>query len=554
MIAAWIAQGVVALVDVHVLPIDPPGALMERAVVVRDGVVERIEPARGFVAPDGARVVDGRGRWLLPGLIDADARFEDTGELALHLAHGVTTVRVQPGRTAVLDVRRAIASGELLGPTLVVGSPRIDRGDASRMREITARIDDAGYDFVSLGRRLSAQAALEIVACAHERALPVAGELPRSLGRTHGLEGRATLEGVEFLMDPPLPPKDDGRPQIERPVTIERGMGRAFPRDELASICRAVAESRVSIVPQIAAFEGLIPQIEHRAVMLEDRRLERISPPFRMLWGFHGHGLRRFFPTTSVEPATECLAFQRELLVALRDAGATLVAGSAAMRDFLWPGEALVLELEAWCAAGLSAGEALRGATGGAARALGLEGGVVRVGARADLVLVERDPRVDVGRLREVVGVVVRGRWTSAAQIELERARRARTYAREAIDLEALVEKDIRPALAGLLAREDGVLARPEAALRLGELFVDVDRAKDAEYFARACLERHPDAWWPHWVLARALRRLKENDAAAEAARAALAKRPDAIEPWLLLEELGHHSGVSTHAHATSTR
>lgn len=541
MIAAWLVQGVVALVDVHVLPIEPPGALHHRAVVVRDGVVERIEPAQGFVAPAGVRIVEGRGAWLLPGLIDADARLEDTGELALHLAHGVTTVRVQPGRTAVLDARDAIAAGKLLGPTLVVGSPRIDRGDAGRMAEITAEIERAGYDFVSVGRRLSADAARELVACARERSLPVAGELPRSLGRAHGLEGRTTLEGVEFLMDPPLPPKSDGRPQIERPVQIERGMGQAFARDELAHVCRTVADSRVAIVPGIAAFEGLIPQIEGRAVMLEDPRLERITPPFRMLWGFHGHGLRRFFPTTSIEPARECLAFQKELVVALRDQGATLVAGSGAMRDFLWPGEALVEELEAWCAAGLSADEALRGATAASARALGIGGGVVRAGVRSDLVLVARDPRVDVGRLRDVVGVVVRGRWIHAAEIEVERARRAAPYAREASDLEALVKKDIRPALAELLAREGGVLARPEAAQRLGELFVDVDRAKDAEYFARACLERHPDAWWPHWVLARALRRLRENDAAAAAARAALAKRPDAIEPWLLLEELGLH-------------
>ncbi len=535
-------SGVVAFVGVHVLPIEPSGALLDRSVVVRDGLVERIELAHGFVVPEGALVIEGRGRWLLPGLVDAHARLEDTGELALHLARGVTTVRVQPGRTAVLDLRDRIERGELIGPRLVVDGPRIDRGEPERMREIVAALARAGFDGLTVGRRLPAESALELVDCAIEHGLPVGGELPRALDRERGLVGRATLAGAEFLMDPPIPPPSDGKPEVQRPFYVERGMGRPLAPDVLRATSTRVAHAGVVVVPLLAAFEGLFPQIEHRPEMLLDSELTRISPPFRLLWGFHGHGLRRFFPTPSIEPARECFAFQRRLLVALHDSGARLAAGSFAMQDFVWPGEGLVVELEAWCAAGLTANDALRGATIDAARALGLDVGVVRVGLRADLVLVERDPREDIGRLRGVVGVMVRGRWLDAAEIEAERRSRAAPYPREDEDVNGLVPKDVRVALDAIAARGGGLLARPEAALRLGELLVDVDRAKDAELFARCAIQAHPEAWWPHWVLARALRRLEETAGAIAAARRALELRPDAIEPWLLLEELGAHA------------
>jgi hypothetical protein len=348
------------------------------------------------------------------------------------------------------------------------------------------------------GRRLPADAALELHACGLELGIPAGGELARALGRERGLRVLATLAGVEFLPDPPLPPAPGTLPQVDRPTWIERGFGRAIPDVERDGVVSLVAGERCAVVPLLAVFEGLVPQVEDRAEMLLDARLADIVPPFRLLWGFHGHGLRRFVPTNAIDAALDCARFQQGLSADLDAAGVTLAAGSGAMLDFVWPGAGLVAELEAWCAAGLNAERVLRGATADAARALHVEGGVLAVGAPADLLLLERDPRADVGRLRGVVGVAARGRWLDAAAIEAERARRAASYPAEAIDVDALVPKDVRAALAAIVARGGGLVARDEAWQRLAELLVDVDRAKDAEYLARAAIERAPSAWWGH--------------------------------------------------------
>ncbi len=531
--------GVLVILHVTVVPVESPGVLQDRAVVVRGGRVERIEPAAGFRVPDGAEVVDGRGRFLLPGLIDARARLEDSGELGQHLAGGVTTVRVLPGRTAVLDWRDAIVRGERPGPRLLVASPPIEFATAERARELVDAVARAGYDGLAIERRLDAEASRAITACAAERGLPLWGELPRALARDASLAGRATLESVEFLMDPPPPPPASSAPSIQRPVVIERGLGQAFDRARIPALVDRVRALGVAVTPLLGAFEGLSPQVEHRAEMLEDPALARIVPPFRLLWGFHGHGLRRFFPSTRLPDMAACLAFQRELVAALHAGGVRLCAGSSAMNDFQWPGDALHADLDALRAAGLDNAAVLRAATIDAARALRVEGGVIRAGARADLVLVGRDPLEDAGAVAAVEGVVLAGRWWPREAIAALVRRDTACYAAEEADIEALVAKDIRPALARLSERGGGLLSRPEAVQRLCELLVDVDRAQDAAYLAEEARRRWPDAWWPAWCAQLAAWRLRDGPAQAEHARVALERRPAAIEPWFLRERLG---------------
>lgn len=563
-LAAWLASDAapvptdgardLAIVGVNVLTIEPRATLLDHTVIVRDGRVAILGPSKDVVPSESAEIVDGHGRWLMPGLVDALAQLEDSGELPLHLAHGVTCVRVQPGRTALLDLRDQIARGERIGPRLLVDSPRIDRGDPARMEAVVERIRAAGYDGIMVGRRLPAETARELSGRARAIGLRVGGELSREMGREGGLPLLDTLTGVEFLLDAPLPPPPETVPKIERPTWIERGFGRETSFAERTRAIRRVVDSRVTVVPMLAAFEGLVPQVENRAEMLLDPKVQLIVPPFRLLWGFHGHGLRRFVPVDAIDEAQECARLQRGLLADLDEAHARIIAGSGAMLDFVWPGEGLVRELEAWCAAGLDPERALRGATVDAAQALSIEGGILRVGARADLLLLERDPRVDVKRLRGVLGVVVGGRWLSADAIEAERRARAACYEMEVADNNALIKKDVRPALEKLLARGGGLFARDEGWQRLAELMVDVDRARDAEYMARATIERTPDAWWGHWVLARAMRRLKEMDPAIAAARRALELRPTAIEPWLLLEDLGLNAAEAAPANTGGER
>jgi hypothetical protein len=101
------------------------------------------------------------------------------------------------------------------------------------------------------------------------------------------------------------------------------------------------------------------------------------------------------------------------VVLALHRAGARLLVGSDAGIDVVDPGVSLHDELEEFVAAGIPPLEALRMATAGAAEFLGEVGefGVIAPGARADLLLLDRDPLRDLGALEAPAGVMVRGRW-----------------------------------------------------------------------------------------------------------------------------------------------
>ena len=103
---------------------------------------------------------------------------------------------------------------------------------------------------------------------------------------------------------------------------------------------------------------------------------------------------------------------------ALHEAGARLLLGTDCATPFIIAGWSAHRELELLVEAGLTPYEALRAGTVDAAAYLGDDFGAVRVGKRADLVLVEANPLADVKNAARRVGVMVRGRWLPAADLQ----------------------------------------------------------------------------------------------------------------------------------------
>src|SRR5438067_146666 len=88
-------EGPLAITHVKVVPMDVERLLPDHTVVVEDGRITSVTPSGSddAAAPAGMRVVDGAGRYLLPGLADMHVHYWDAGEAALFLANGVTHVR-----------------------------------------------------------------------------------------------------------------------------------------------------------------------------------------------------------------------------------------------------------------------------------------------------------------------------------------------------------------------------------------------------------------------------------------------------------------------------
>ncbi len=120
----------VAIENVNLIPMDRERIVHGQTVVVRDGRIAAIGPA-GSVDTEGARRVDGNGRYLIPGLADMHVHFMGGNQainqdlLALYLANGVTTVLSLNGHPSHLELGGRIERGELLGPRLFSSGPSL---------------------------------------------------------------------------------------------------------------------------------------------------------------------------------------------------------------------------------------------------------------------------------------------------------------------------------------------------------------------------------------------------------------------------------------------
>ena len=125
----------IAFTNVNVIPMDKERVLMDQTVIVKDGMIVQVGDAGKVKVPKDAQQIDGRGKYLIPGLMDMhvhmlsdddqipDALAED--ELKIMIAHGVTTVRFMIGTPEQLVLKQRSAKGEIIAPAIYAASPHL---------------------------------------------------------------------------------------------------------------------------------------------------------------------------------------------------------------------------------------------------------------------------------------------------------------------------------------------------------------------------------------------------------------------------------------------
>jgi len=372
-------QATLVIEGVSVIPMDTERILPDMTVLIGGGRVLAVQPsteAEDAAIPADATRVDGRGRFLIPGLNDMHVHFQEEQVLGRFLATGVTGIRVLWGGPTTLDFRDRIVSGELDGPdihtagTIIEGLPPpelaavIDTAGrvlvydsidgAAAVREQHA----AGYDFIKVYNNVPASAYRGIVAEAAALGIPVAGHVPFEVGLDGALAaGQHSIEHLRGYMD--------------------------------------------RLVDAYLATE----EASHMTEGMRTFYTQRMSIP----WMSN-------FNADDFEAAMDGFAVADSLIRALVGVGAPVMAGT----DTPPLGFALHRELEELVAAGLSPFEALQSATVLPARFLerGEGAGMVTEGSPADLLLLEGDPLAAIGNTRRIAGVVRRGEWLDRSTLD----------------------------------------------------------------------------------------------------------------------------------------
>jgi N-acyl-D-aspartate/D-glutamate deacylase len=452
------ADSVVAFVDVTVVPMDRERTLPAHTVIVRGDRIVAMGPSRSTPVPRGARRVTGAGRYLMPGLAEMHAHVPGGGTspetirdlMFLYVANGVTTIRGMLGAPSQLELRAQLARGEVLGPTLYVGAPSLNgtsAPDAATAERLIRAHKAAGYDLLKLHPGLTVPAWDAIVRTGQEVGITYAGHVSAEVGLERALAGRqSTVDHLDGYLEGMAADSVQARVRAGQIGLANRASAQQLTMGELVRaaddrrLARLVSETKrqgVWNVPTVYLWENFFnPTAPESLATLPEMRYA--SPVMVNGWVSQKRNRMAQDQQNGVTPedARAFLALRRRVLKALSDSGAPLLMGTDSPQMFNVPGFALHREVALMAAAGVPTYKVLESGTRNVAeyarRDLKLPGdfGTVAVGNRADLVLLDANPLASVSNLTRRAGVMVRGRWVSAAEIERGLAAIAAKHAR----------------------------------------------------------------------------------------------------------------------------
>jgi hypothetical protein len=425
-----------AFVDVTVVAMDSSRILSHQTVLVEDGHILEIGPLKTVRVPPGAKRIDGRGLFLLPGLADMHVHLmEPDAYFPLFLANGVTTVRNTSGGPEMSALRERVKNGTLLGPTVYTAGPILDGSPPvwegsdvvvtpEQARSAVGKQKRAGYDFLKIYDNLRPAAYDAIMQAAAEAHMPVAGHVPPHVGLQRVLDARQTsiehLTGYfEWLQNDRSPFKqsnndDETYPHPAHLLAKRQALANWLDESRIPQISAATAKAGAWNVPTLVAWRNMTPHAELDAAWKQPGM--RYATSMLQGWWNSDNG----YTADDWTAKRRGDAVRVKLLKALHEAGARLLVGTDTPHPFVMPGFSVHVELSNFVDAGLSPYEALKAATVDAAEFLGAaaEFGVVKRGARADLVLVEGNPMEDIKNTSRIAGVMVRGRWLSREDLQ----------------------------------------------------------------------------------------------------------------------------------------
>jgi imidazolonepropionase-like amidohydrolase len=423
----WIdsRQQEIVIRSVNVVPLDEERILSNQTVVIRDGRIS----AMGSKVKYGknALLIDGQGKYLIPGLAEMHAHVPPIDDiepmkevLFLFAANGITTIRGMLGHPKHLELRSMINRGEITGPRFYTTGPSFNGlsvKTAEAGADMVRRQKQAGYDFLKLHPGLNLETFPAIASTAKEAGIPFAGHVSFAVGVWRAIDaGYSSIDHLDGFVEALVPGIDTLTEQ--QSGLFGMYVGHRADVAGIPKLMQQLVQKKIWVVPTQSLAERWFSPAYDAESFRSDPHSKYMDPKMVEQWIQSKKNLQSN-PLYDPGKIEQFVKLRRQLILECQLNGVGLLLGCDAPQVFNVPGFSTHHELAYLVDAGLTPYQALRTGTVNVARYLNLDdAGVIRPGARADLVLIGGDPLKSIDKTQEIEGVIMNGKWLSRAEIE----------------------------------------------------------------------------------------------------------------------------------------
>ena len=392
--------------NVNVISMTSPKVLAKQTVVVTDGRITQVAKSPKF--PKDATVVDGTGKYLMPGLAEMhghvppmNAPNNQTADvLFLYVANGITTVRGMLGHPGQLALREQANTSKIVAPTLYLAGPSFNGNSVNSVQEAIDKVraqKKEGWDLLKVHPGLTRDEYDAMARTAAEEKIRFGGHVPADVGLLRAIEmGQETFDHIDGY--------------------VEQLAGDKGPVDEkaLADLVKRSKDAGVWIVPTSALWEVLFNAIPLETLTAYPEL--KYAPKGAVDAWVKAYNGRQVPP----EVSKNVIRNRVTILRALHQGGVKILMGTDAPQQFSVPGFSLHRELLRMRDAGMSNYEILKSGTVNVGEYFKASDsfGTIEPGKRADLVLLEANPLEAIANVSKIAGVMVRGKWLSRADLD----------------------------------------------------------------------------------------------------------------------------------------
>jgi len=414
--------------NVNIIPMTENNEVIENATIVIQN--QKIISINDTI-PTNAKTIDGTGKWLIPGLIDmhvhtnADLNFRENSAtqgatffmdtqdvMTTYVANGVTTIFELGGRVEHFGQRNEIANSKVIGPRMAI-APMINGGNPNNGGRIVNNENDArqavrsvkaeGYNFIKAYSHLNIESFQAVVDEANKQGLKVVGHIPDAF--------KGKTEEAFVLNFGLVAHAEEFSKQIRNQEKT---------KEDAQRFAQMSRKNNTWLIPNLIAIVKIRDQVQSLDSISSMESLKYVHPLIQDKW-LNSNNYNKHSSPEFINYLDSLITFHKEMVVAFKDAGVPMVAGTDAGVSGVVTGFALHDELELLVEAGLTNEEALISATRLPSEWLEINEivGTIEVGKYADLILLDANPLENIKNTRTIKGVFVNGKWVDKDKIDI---------------------------------------------------------------------------------------------------------------------------------------